>query len=202
MKPDYCLLLRAARARQSGFTLVEVLVSLIIISVGLLGIAKIQSLAYSSTGTAGARSVAAIEAASLASAMRANRVYWSVANPATNAIALTDLTFTSADGTFQADLNDTDGPPPCLTSDDTTAACTPAQIAAYDLWNWARALKSVLPGSGATLSCQSAAPPMNCTIMVKWSEKLVQANAQGANASVDALARLAGQQSFTLYVEP
>jgi prepilin-type N-terminal cleavage/methylation domain-containing protein len=39
-------------SRASGFTLVEVLVALIIIAVGMLGLAKIQALAYASTGIA------------------------------------------------------------------------------------------------------------------------------------------------------
>jgi prepilin-type N-terminal cleavage/methylation domain-containing protein len=59
-----------------GFSLIEVLVALIVVSVGLLGIAKMQAVAYSSTGVASKRSLAAIEAASLASSMHANRAYW------------------------------------------------------------------------------------------------------------------------------
>src|SRR5579862_6704677 len=70
------------RHRSRGFSLIEVLVALIIIGVGMLGIAKIQALAYASTGTAAARSIAAIEASSLAAAMRANRDYWTTAGVA------------------------------------------------------------------------------------------------------------------------
>src|SRR5579871_1202658 len=60
-----------------GFSVLEVMVALIIISVGLLGIAKMQALAIASTTTSRTRSIAALEAASLASAMRADRAYWS-----------------------------------------------------------------------------------------------------------------------------
>jgi len=67
------------RAPERGFSLLEVLVALVIIGVGMLGIAKIQALAYASTGTASERSLAAIEAASLAASMRANRGYWTLA---------------------------------------------------------------------------------------------------------------------------
>ena len=59
-----------------GFSLIEVLVALVVVSIGLLGIAKMQAIAYSSTGVASKRSLAAIEAASLASSMHANRAYW------------------------------------------------------------------------------------------------------------------------------
>jgi type IV pilus assembly protein PilV len=64
--------------RQSGgFSLVEVMVALIVMSIGLLGIAKMQAAALSNTAIARTRSLAAIEAASLAASMHANRGYWS-----------------------------------------------------------------------------------------------------------------------------
>ena len=52
-----------------GFSLVEVMVAVIVICVGLLGIAKMQALALSNTTTSRLRALAAIEAAGLASAM-------------------------------------------------------------------------------------------------------------------------------------
>ncbi len=51
-----------ARARAGGFTLLEVMVAVVITAIGLLGIAKIQALAYASTGTASLRSLVAIQA--------------------------------------------------------------------------------------------------------------------------------------------
>ena len=184
---------RAAR----GFTLVEVLVSLIVISVGLLGIAKIQALAYASTGTAGVRSLAAIEAASLASAMHANRGYWSVASPANASITLQGTLFASADSAFQAALNLAD--PGCIATDNSSVACaSPTTVAEYDLWHWARELKGVLPNSGAVITCPNGAPPVNCTIAVTWNEKLVAINSSGNNAP----AGLSGTQTYSLYVEP
>jgi type IV pilus assembly protein PilV len=64
------------RRRARGFTLLEVMVALVITSIGLLGIAKIQALAYASTGTASMRSLVALQAAGLAAAMHADRGYW------------------------------------------------------------------------------------------------------------------------------
>ncbi len=54
------------RSRTQGFSLIEVMVALIIIAVGMLGIAKMQALALSNTESSGVRSLVAIEAASLA----------------------------------------------------------------------------------------------------------------------------------------
>ncbi len=65
------------RSRARGFTLLEVMIALVITSIGLLGIAKIQALAYASTGSASLRSLVAMQAAGLASSMHTNRNYWS-----------------------------------------------------------------------------------------------------------------------------
>src|SRR5258708_32297597 len=90
----------AERAAAGGFTLVEVLVALSIIAVGMLGLAKIQALAYASTGIAGSQSLAALQASSLVSAMRANRNYWStVATPFTFTVAAGTIT-TASDNTL------------------------------------------------------------------------------------------------------
>jgi prepilin-type N-terminal cleavage/methylation domain-containing protein len=63
----------AAMPRLRGFSLIEVMVALIIIAVGMLGIAKMQALALSTTESSGVRSLVAIEAASLAATMHTNR---------------------------------------------------------------------------------------------------------------------------------
>src|ERR1700674_3524815 len=69
-----------APAHARGFTLLEVMVSLFITAIGLLGIAKLQALAYASTGSANIRSLVAIQAAGLAASMHANRNYWANAS--------------------------------------------------------------------------------------------------------------------------
>src|SRR5271169_198769 len=62
--------------RSAGFTLIEIMVALIVTSIGLLGIAKLQALAYASTGSAAVRSLVALQAAGLAASMHVNRSYW------------------------------------------------------------------------------------------------------------------------------
>jgi type IV pilus assembly protein PilV len=173
--------------RQRGFSLVEILVALVVVSIGLLGVAKIQALAYASTNISSSRSLAAIQAASLASAMRANRAYWS------SGLAPASITVTGSkisDATLNA----------AATADDACrqgggGSCTPAVLAAYDLHQWANALNSLLPSPQSDIACPNATAPVSCTIRITWSEKLVAVNGQGASGAMQA-------PTYTLYVEP
>lgn len=61
------------RKRQSGFSLVEVLVAMLIVSIGLLGIVALQSLALTNTGSSMERSQAVIQTYSYMEFLRANR---------------------------------------------------------------------------------------------------------------------------------
>lgn len=170
--------------RTAGFTLVEVLVALIIIAVGMLGLAKIQALAYASTGIAGSQSLAALQASSLASAMRANRSYWStVAN---------NFSFTNTAGTLASTDNTLTSTYAC-TSGGSDAPCTPAKLAGYDLNAWTVALTAVLPKPTATISCPT---PAGCSITITWVENNVSVNAQTQGSTA------LQAQSYTVFVVP
>ena len=175
----------SARRRGRGFSMVEVLVALIVLSVGLLGIAKMQALALSSTTIAASRSLAAIEASSLADAMHANRVYW-----ASNAsVVIPPVSVAGA----TVSNSPTAAPTSC-------APCTALSLAAYDLQQWANALNALLPNDQATIAC-TATTPISCTIQITWSEKTVAINTQEqtqvSNTNVDI-----NNPQYTLYVEP
>ncbi len=182
-----------------GFSLIEVLVALIVVSIGLLGIAKMQAIAYSSTGVASKRSLAAIEAASLASSMHANRAYWSVPGTAALNTTVNGLAVASTDPGLAAGGN-------CAVGG--TVPCTPNQLAAYDMQSWAAALQALLPNDQATIVCQStAAPtPVTCTVTITWTENLVAVNQQEATAANQAVAANSPAAlqlpSYTLYIEP
>lgn len=174
--------------RTHGFSLIEVMVALVIISIGLLGIAKMQALAYASTSTASLRSLAAIEAASLASSMRSNRAYWAV-GAAPVPITITGTTI--SDATLAATATAANFCTPAG-----SAPCTPAQLAAFDLHRWATALNALLPNPTATISCPTVVTPINCTIQVNWTEKMVAVNSQGAGGPA------MQAPTYVLYVEP
>ena len=87
-------LLAGRSPRQAGFSLIEVMVALVVCSIGLLGLAKMESLALSSEDLSGNRTIAAIEASSLAAMMHADRGYW--ATSAATALAGSPPTWTRA----------------------------------------------------------------------------------------------------------
>jgi len=66
-------MLMSARIRQAGFGLIEVLVSLLIVSIGLLGIAALQVVALKNVGSSMERSQAVIQTYSYMDLLRANR---------------------------------------------------------------------------------------------------------------------------------
>jgi type IV pilus assembly protein PilV len=193
----------APRARLAGFSLVEVLIALVVLGVGLLGIAKLQGAAFSSTSVAARRSLAAIEADSLAASMHVNRGYWSSLDPAGATITLQANTVTVAAGAG-ANLSTAVAANPSCTS--TTTPCTIQNMAAYDLAQWALALQSLLPNYTATVACGTGTP-VSCTINVVWSENAVAVNAQEASAAASAASasntvNAFEYPSYTLYVQP
>jgi type IV pilus assembly protein PilV len=178
-----------------GFSLVEVMVALVVCSIGLLGLAKMESLALVSTNVGGARSIAAIQASSLAAAMHANRGYWAAGTaPAAVTVTIASGVVTITDPT---NTLSTVGPA-CLAPG--AAACTANQMAAYDLQNWATALETLMPVSFVTISCTiTTATPVTCTIQIQWAENAVALNQQQQAANT--LSTL-GLPTYVLYVEP
>jgi type IV pilus assembly protein PilV len=195
------------RAGIPGFSLVEVMVAIVVICVGLLGIAKLQALSLSNTGTARLRSLAALEAASLASAMHSNREYWASTPPTSTVVtsnpAPAPPTIVSSDATMGATAT-TDLaafpalPQTCVGTATSGAVCPAPNLAAFDLAWWLTSLNALLPNPGATINCSNAAPAA-CTIQITWTESAVAMNSRETN--------LPGTQQFqtptyTLYVEP
>jgi type IV pilus assembly protein PilV len=190
---------RPSRVRERGFTLVEVMVALLVTAVGLLGIAKIQALAYASTGTANVRSLVAMEAGGLAASMHANRSYW--------AGGFAPIPVTISGTTIAGGSLNTEGLPisPVLgycQAGSGNTPCSAELMAASDLHAYATAINGLLNNSSpvTTITCPAVVPPIpvNCIIQVTWNEKAVSINSQ----SVAATTQSTFTPTYTLYVEP
>ncbi len=128
---------QASRLKASaGFTLIEVLVAALVLGIGLLGLAGIQSLGLRSNQSAIQRSAATMLADEIIDRVRANA---------------------QAAGSYDNRIG-TDGNN-CLAQ-----ACSPADLADYDLSQWAKAIyqpqypeKARLP-SGSGIVCQDSSP--------------------------------------------
>jgi len=208
----------SARARAGGFSLVEVMVAVVVICIGLLGIAKMQALALSNTTTSRLRALAAIQAAGLASAMHSNREYWAGATPPVTTIfnAGGSGQFASTDAALQAaanaalpvGLNTPDTIQTCVGTANAAAICGGTagvvNLAAFDLARWAASLNAMLPNPQSTISCAFVAggAPPSCTIVISWNEKAVAMNQQEVQAEAANGPSSIEQPSYLLYVEP
>jgi type IV pilus assembly protein PilV len=179
-------------SNQRGFSLLEVMVALVVLSVGLLGVVKLETVAYASTNIASKRSFAALEASSLAASMHVNRGYWTSPDTLSATIKLTGTTVlvTGANAPLLAAVASS---AQNCTSTSLTLPCPPVIMAAYDLQQWAKALQLLLPNYTATINCGTASP-VSCMINMTWNENAVAINTQETGALAS--------PSYTLYVEP
>lgn len=182
-----------------GFSLVEVMVALIIICVGLLGIAKLEALMLSSTGTSRVRALVALQAASLADTMHADRDYWGGNStywiPSGGNLTLTGTE--SAGTTTWAGTNAPGSSPGSCVG----VVCNSEQLAQYDLSNWSTDLDTVLQTSTSTITCSLTAGTglVSCTIQIQWNENTVATNQQEANVGAPTAFQ---QQTYDLVVQP
>ena len=132
-----------ARRRVTGFTLLEILISIVVIAFGMLGVAGLQAFALKNSQGASYRSVATVLATDLIDRMRANPV------AATNGMYANGAT----QGTVATEPNVN-----CLSK----GGCNTAALAAHDLKEWQIALAAALPG-GVGYVCQDAINPNDGT---------------------------------------
>jgi type IV pilus assembly protein PilV len=174
--------------RPHGFSLVEVMVALIIICVGLLGIAKLQALMLSNTGASRTRALAALEASSIAASMHADRDYWTAAPATTTTVVTTNSSITSTDPVLATTPN-------CFAGQADAPCTSAAKMAAFDLNNWMTDMGHVLPGSTASIVCATNVGVVTCTIGITWQENTVASNTQESTAVFQ-------NQSYQLVVTP
>ena len=176
-----------------GVTLVEILVTLVVLSLALLGTVGLQATVLADTQNASLRGLVAMQATSLANLMHANRAYW--AHPSA------PLTFSGEEGVVSDPSGVLGAATPTCQSDQPPRQpqCTPAQLAAADLQAWLVAASAWLPGLSLAGSCQPGATTgSDCTLLLRWAEHHVAARASPATDSV----ATGGMRSYTLHVKP
>jgi type IV pilus assembly protein PilV len=193
-------------ARARGFSLVEVMVAVVVICVGLLGIAKMQSLSLSNMTTSRQRALAAFEAAGLAAAMHVDRDYWA-ATPAGFSATVNPAqapVIGSTDGALAAQANaDLENLGACFGTSGGGPMCVPLNLAAFDLARWSASLRALLPNPQATISCPNLGGPPSCTIQISWSETAVAMTQQEAQQQAATGGNAQFQTpTYLLYVEP
>jgi type IV pilus assembly protein PilV len=166
-----------------GFTLLEVLVALLVLSIGLLGIGKMMMLSARANDSAYMRSQATALGYTILDAMRANRQSATVSG------------YDTALGVFPA------AAPGCGTS--VAAACNSGQQAQYDLWQWGTSLAAQLPGGVGSVATVVApdiltgANNITATVTVQWSDKVGE-QSFGTPSAVTATCAVGGCVSITL----
>lgn len=146
----YKLRLRHGLNPQRGMTLLEVLIALLVLSIGLLGMAGLQATSIRSSQSAYMRSQASILAYDAIDRMRANQAAAiSAANPYNLALATTP------------------GAPP---SNCNTSTCTTAQLTAFDLFEWTQTLASELTGGDGSISRAVVSGRTIFSVIVQWDD--------------------------------
>lgn len=130
---------------QSGLTLIETLVALVVLSVGLLGIAALQVQGMSAGRTAHYRTHAANLAADMAERIRSNP------------LGLDAYTGAGSDNRCAAAAGD-------------GLDCTPEQMAAHDLFLWDRAIRTSLPEGDWDIQVDSGSVPPGFRLEISWVE--------------------------------
>jgi type IV pilus assembly protein PilV len=158
MRPCFASPLHNPLPAQRGFTLVEALVALLVLTIGLLGIGKLVMTALKSNDSAYMRSQATALAYAILDDMRANR---QIAMTQGYDVSLAAYSTPSA---------------LCI-----TASCSAQDLAAYDVYQWKQKLGAdtkvpgQLPGgNGSIVTSTGTNSQTTATITVQWNDALAQ----------------------------
>ena len=121
-------------AAQSGFSLIEVLVAIVVLSLGMLGAVGMQTTAMQSNREARSQAVATTFSRELAEKMRGNHAI-AIQTTAVNNPYLFDTTLTGTSSVATFAVN-------CFT---TTTGCSATEAAAWDVSDWQGRVRAALP---------------------------------------------------------
>lgn len=128
-----------------GFSLLEAMVALVVLSVGMLGIAALHGQSLTAGRTAQLRTHAVNLAGDMADRIRVNRL---------GAAAYEGAAENGA----------------CDPQSGGGVDCTPAEMAAHDLFVWEAQLERVLPNGAGSVNYDGTTEPPTYAIDVTWTE--------------------------------
>lgn len=135
---------------QRGVLLLEILITVVILSVGLLGLAAMQLQGTQSNHSAYLRSQASFLSYDILDRMRSNRSL--ALNMSSYAINMSD-------------------PAPTSTTNCAAASCNSSEMALFDMSEWKQATTSILPsGNGEIFFTAAAAGSPIVNINIQWQD--------------------------------
>ncbi len=140
---------------QRGFSLIEAMVSIIVLAFGLLALAGLQLRVLADSAGASNQNVALQLAGGMADRIRANRV----AGAVSDSPYVVDWSLASAGAPT----------PSCAAA---TVVCSAEQMAAYDTWIWKRRVADELPGGVADVQSRAQQGGL-LFVHVAWDEPAV-----------------------------
>ncbi len=145
------------KSDQKGFGLVEILITLFVLGIGLLGVATLQTKGFQASQTSYYRTLAVFNANEMADRIRANTT-----------------------GIASGAYNDMSGFPTSYT-DCSQSVCTTAQLAEFDRYEWNTQLADLLPSGQGSVSGSGTGSTF--TISVMWDESRGGATGTGCDPS-------------------
>lgn len=156
-------------AQVAGFTIIEVAIAMLVLSIGLLGVAALHAKGMHATYQSHQRSLAMTQARDLADRMRAN------------------LGGTRA-GEY---LNTIPTAPPSPDCESAGSTCNAVQLAMSDLYNWDNMNRQLLPSGQGSVTCTDLDPGTPtvlesgsaCLITLRWDGDKTGAAGTGCSGS-------------------
>lgn len=166
------------RQHVRGFSLLEVLIALLIFSLGLLGMAGLMVVSVKTNQSAYMRTQASFLAQSMSDRLRANLGQ-----------------IPSYNGTYS---EATAGADPCANG----AVCQPASLVARDRALWSRQLADSLPNAQATIQCAGAALGIGSQVGAAPYDGMCIFTIQWSEASLDRNSNVPADQTFAWVFQP
>jgi type IV pilus assembly protein PilV len=163
--------------RSAGFTVIEILVTMMVVAIGVLGAAGLQAFATKISHHGSLRSQAVILGVDLMERIEAN-------NPAAMAGSYAPATW-----------------PTAITKDCISEYCQPSELATFDLVQFTQRLQAQLPSASISVAV-SGADPVLYTVQINWRERISKSSGQavqttGGSTTVDT-AGMTEQFSLTI----